>query len=74
MSTSTTDGKPGHDDDMVIDTSKMSADKRDAMEVAEGAREKEDNRGFAQQLFMGTFAHRLLATFPVQSAEDRSNT
>jgi alkylation response protein AidB-like acyl-CoA dehydrogenase len=71
MSSSTSDHKPGHDDGMIIDTSKMSPDKRDAMEVAEGARELEDNRGFAQQLFMGTFAHRLLETFPVQSAADR---
>ena len=40
----------------VIDLSKMSIDKRAAMEVAESAREVQwTEPSFAQQLFMGTF-------------------
>ncbi len=66
-----TDQQPQQDDGMIIDTSKMSADKRSAMEVAEGARDLEANRGFAQQLFMGSFDTSMLASFPVQSDEDR---
>ena len=60
------------EDEMVLDTSKMSADKRAAMEVAEGAREaKPTLPGFAQQLFMGTFDPSMLAEFPHQTAEDQ---
>ena len=72
MTGKTTESKTAHDEDIIIDTSKMSADKRDAMEVAEGARDLETNRGFAQQLFMGTFAHAQLSTFPTQTKEDRT--
>ncbi len=78
----TNDLKPQHphpepassgEDEMVLDTSKMSADKRAAMEVAEGAREaKPTLPGFAQQLFMGTFDPSMLAEFPHQTAEDQS--
>jgi hypothetical protein len=61
-----------HEDEMIIDTSKMSADKRSAMEVAEGARESKPTLpGFAQQLFMGTFDPGMLAEFPHQSPEDK---
>lgn len=63
---------PGGEPDLVIDTSKMSADKRAAMEVAEGARDRSGNEGFAAQLFLGRFAHELLAEFPEQSPEDRA--
>jgi alkylation response protein AidB-like acyl-CoA dehydrogenase len=63
---------PQKEDDMVIDLSKMSADKRAAMEVAEGAREaKAEKPGFAQQLFMGNFDYGLLEQFPHQNAEDK---
>jgi hypothetical protein len=71
MSAKLPEQQAAQDDGMIIDTSKMSADKRSAMEVAEGARELEANRGFAQQLFMGTFDTSMLATFPVQSEADR---
>jgi len=60
------------DDEMIIDTSKMSADKRSAMEVAEGARESKPTLpGFSQQLFMGTFDPGMLAEFPHQTPEDK---
>jgi alkylation response protein AidB-like acyl-CoA dehydrogenase len=62
----------GEDDEMIIDTSKMNAGKRAAMEIAEGARDGEVNRGFAQQLFMGTYAPQLLAPFPVQDQAERA--
>lgn len=63
---------PAGEPDLIIDTSKMSVDKRQAMEVAEGAREREANAGFAAQMFLGRFAHALLDEFPVQSAEDKA--
>jgi len=67
-----TDLNPGHDAEPIIDLSKMSADKRAAMEVAEGARETVwEKRSFAQRLFMGTFDHAMLDDFPMQSAEDK---
>lgn len=59
------------DDELVIDTSKMSEGKRDAMEVAEAARESWAGKSFAQQLFMGRFDAPMIADFPTQSAEDR---
>ena len=55
----------------VIDTSRMSPEKRAALETAEGARERVANGGLAAQLFMGRFAHELLADFPVQTDDDR---
>ena len=67
-----TDLKPGHEDESIIDLSKMSVDKRAAMEVAEGARETVwEKRSFAQRLFMGTFDHAMIDDFPVQSAADQ---
>lgn len=57
----------------VIDLSKMSADKRAAMEVAESAREAQwTEPSFAQQLFMGTFNRTLVDHFPRQNAEDQA--
>ena len=65
------DPKP-QDDELIIDTSKMSEDKRQAMEVAESAREKDWVKpSFGSRLFMGEFAHEMVADFPVQSEEDR---
>ena len=55
----------------VIDLSKMSVDKRAAMEVAESAREVQwTEPSFAQQLFMGTFNRTLIDSFPRQQVED----
>ncbi len=59
--------------ELVIDTSKMSEDKRRAMEVAESAREAQWTKpSFAQQLFMGTFDAEALAAFPRQSPADKA--
>lgn len=62
---------PAGEPDAIIDTSKMSEGKRAALEVAEGAREREANQGFAAQMFLGRFAHQLLDEFPVQDEDDR---
>lgn len=62
---------PTADPDQIIDTSKMSAEKRAALEIAEGARDRAGNDGLAAQLFMGRFAHELLAEFPDQDPDDR---
>ena len=75
----TTDLDPNHRNDAsrnadaipVIDLSKMSAEKRSAMEVAESAREAQwTEPSFAQQLFMGTFNRTLVDSFPRQNSED----
>ncbi|HXD00895.1 MAG TPA: 3-hydroxyacyl-CoA dehydrogenase NAD-binding domain-containing protein [Verrucomicrobiae bacterium] len=52
-----------------IDTSKMSAGQRAALELTEAAREATQKSSFVSGLFMGSFD--LPRTFPVQSAEDR---
>ena len=52
-----------------IDTSKMSAGQRAALELTEAAREATQKTSFVSGLFMGSFD--LPRTFPVQSAEDR---
>ncbi len=60
------------DDEMVIDTSKMNSGQREALEVAEAAREKEwAQKSFAGQLFMGRLDVSLLFPFPQQSQEDK---
>ncbi len=52
-----------------IDTSKMSAGQRAALELTEAAREAAQKPSFVSGLFMGSFEPP--RTFPVQSAEDR---
>ncbi|MDQ6764749.1 MAG: acyl-CoA dehydrogenase family protein [Verrucomicrobiota bacterium] len=57
----------------VIDTSKMSAGKAAALELAEGARDPLDERGsFASNLFIGKFGFDRIFPWPEQSAEDRT--
>ncbi|MBN8525559.1 MAG: acyl-CoA dehydrogenase family protein [Planctomycetes bacterium] len=63
---------PAGEAELIIDTSKMSADKRAAMEIAEGARDRSGNEGFGAQMFMGRFAHELLAEFPEQEPGERA--
>src|SRR5258706_9374907 len=69
------DLKPEHDateQTPVIDTSKMSAGQRAALELTEAARELVSGRGgFCGGLFMGDFDLRTIFPFPEQSAEDR---
>ena len=54
----------------LIDTSKMSAGQRAAMELTEAAREDAHARTFAAGLFMGEFKLAGLHPFPTQSADD----
>lgn len=57
----------------VIDTSGMSAEKRQALEVAEAAREAQwTSPSFAQQLFLGGFDGGQLTAFPDQTPEDKA--
>src|SRR5215208_5945197 len=56
----------------VIDTSKMSAGKAAALELAESSRDPLDERGsFASNLFIGRFDFDRIFPWPEQSAEDR---
>src|SRR2546426_9697471 len=56
----------------VIDTAKMSAGQRAALELTEAAREAAQEPTFVSGLFMGRFDLAQIHPFPVQSAEDRS--
>ncbi|MGI8819438.1 MAG: acyl-CoA dehydrogenase family protein [Chthoniobacterales bacterium] len=57
----------------VIDTSKMSAGKAAALELAESSRDPLDERGsFASNLFIGKFGFDRIFPFPEQSADDRA--
>ena len=56
----------------VIDTSKMSAGQRAALEMTEAARDdRERNTGFAASLFNGSPLSDRILPFPMQSLEDR---
>jgi len=56
----------------VIDTSKMSKGKREALELAEASRDPLDERGsFASNLFIGRYDFERICPWPEQSAEDR---
>src|SRR5437660_12442400 len=57
----------------VIDTSKMSKGKREALELAEAARDPLEDRGsFASNLFIGRCDFSRIHPYPVQTAEDRA--
>src|SRR5207248_10625875 len=57
----------------IIDTSKMSAGKAAALELAEASRDPLDDRGsFASNLFIGKFGFDRIFPYPAQSAEDRA--
>jgi len=57
----------------VIDTSKMSKGKREALELAEASRDPLDERGsFASNLFIGRYDFNRIYPWPEQSAEDRA--
>ena len=55
----------------IIDTSKMSAGQRAALEMTEAAREERRNTGFAASLFFGEPDFSKVLPFPAQSIEDR---
>src|SRR3989440_8960793 len=57
----------------VIDTSKMSKGKREALELAESSRDPLDERGsFASNLFIGRYDFNRIFPYPAQSEEDRA--
>lgn len=55
----------------LIDTSRMSAGQKAALEMAEAARDERQNNGLAAGLFFGRPDFRSLLPFPRQSDEDR---
>jgi hypothetical protein len=57
----------------VIDTSKMSAGKAAALEMAESSRDPLDDAGsFASNLFIGKFGFDRIFPFPDQTPEDKA--
>src|SRR5881398_3451184 len=57
----------------VIDTSKMSKGQREALELAEAARDPLEDRGsFASNLFIGRYDFGRIYPYPAQSVEDRA--
>src|SRR2546423_10539667 len=57
----------------VIDTSKMSKGKREALDLAEASRDPLDDRGsFASNLFIGRYDFDRIYPYPAQSTEDRA--
>jgi len=66
------ENKNQEEEEMVFDTSKMTADQAMAMEVAESAREKEWREpSFAAKLFMGEFDSDLMLNLADQDPEDK---
>jgi alkylation response protein AidB-like acyl-CoA dehydrogenase len=64
--------RPAPDETQVlIDTSKMSAGQRAALELTEAARETAGERSFVSGLFMGRFDLAQIYPFPAQSETDR---
>ena len=55
----------------LIDTSKMSREKRAALEMAEASRDRRALSGFAASLFTGHPDFRAIIPFPAQSLEDQ---
>ena len=68
-----TSAKPQKPVASVIDTSKMSKGKREALELTEASRDPLDERGsFASNLFVGRYDFDRIYPWPEQSAEDRA--
>lgn len=66
-----TSAKPERAPQSVIDTSKMSAGKAAALELAESSRDPLDDRGsFASNLFVGRYDFGRIYPWPEQSAQD----
>jgi alkylation response protein AidB-like acyl-CoA dehydrogenase len=71
--TDSSSGEPVKTAAPIIDTSKMSAGKAAALELAESSRDPLDERGsFASNLFIGRFDFSRIHPYPTQSAEDRA--
>src|SRR5205814_453268 len=68
-----TSAKPERPAPAVIDTSKMAKGQREALELAEAARDPLEDRGsFASNLFIGRYDFNRIYPYPAQSAEDRA--
>src|SRR5919109_1855509 len=68
-----TSAKPEKPAATVIDTSKMAKGQREALELAEAARDPLEDRGsFASNLFVGRYDFGRIHPYPAQSAEDRA--
>jgi hypothetical protein len=68
-----TSAKPEKAAVAVIDTSKMAKGQREALELAEAARDPLEDRGsFASNLFVGRYDFDRIYPYPAQSAEDRA--
>src|SRR5438094_10422925 len=66
-------GEPEKPAAAVIDTSKMAKGQREALELAEAARDPLEDRGsFASNLFIGRYDFDRIYPYPAQSAEDRA--
>ncbi|MBA3833094.1 MAG: acyl-CoA dehydrogenase family protein [Chthoniobacterales bacterium] len=69
--TDSSSGEPERASQSVIDTSKMSAGKAAALDLAESSRDPLDDRGsFASNLFIGRYDFGRIYPWPEQSAED----
>ncbi len=68
-----TSAKPEKPATAVIDTSKMGKGQREALELAEAARDPLEDRGsFASNLFVGRYDFDRIYPYPAQSTEDRA--
>src|SRR6266568_2467503 len=66
-------GEPEKPVPAIIDTSKMAKGQREALELAEAARDPLEDRGsFASNLFIGRYDFDRIYPYPAQSAEDRA--
>ena len=65
---------PAHlQDDLVIDTSRMSKGKREALELAEDSRDNFATRSsFCGSMFVGRFDWKRMHPYPVQPADDKA--
>src|SRR5216110_3972062 len=68
-----TSAKPEKPAATVIDTSKMAKGQREALELAEAARDPLEDRGsFTSNLFIGRYDFARIHPYPEQSSEDRA--
>ena len=66
-------GEPQKAAAAVIDTSRMGKGQREALELAEAARDPLEDRGsFASNLFVGRYDFNRIYPYPAQSPEDRA--
>jgi hypothetical protein len=71
--TDSADGEPQKPAAAVIDTSRMGKGQREALELAEAARDPLEDRGsFASNLFVGRYDFNRIYPYPAQSPEDRA--